>query len=385
MFINLKEVKIYSLTFVCFRERLAEYVREKNQTLDLIKRSVSVGQDIGIINLRERSTSVGVNDKVLPVFVDRIPVHSEEEKWIGSFQRVSISDSPDEVSDEVSGVCALMLEAGALRDKYIYSASFGEENWSGLDQVKFRARAKELEAKAKASFRRRPEPPFEPFGDLYNVFDPLKTHGLLYKNVDGVFQVFERGNQEKARHVPVDATSFFEDLKWLLGVIHDAAAKSFSYKRLQLLLQLFQLHVLLNGSRENGEQKRVPHRDFYNIRKVDTHIHHSACMNQKHLLRFIKHKLKHSLNEVVIQRDDKYLTLAQVFQSLKLTLYDLSIDTLDMHADDTFHRFDRFNLKYNPIGESRLREIFLKTDNLLGGRYLAELTKEVFSDAEANK
>jgi hypothetical protein len=28
------------------------------------------------------------------------------------------------------------------------------------------------------------------------------------------------------------------------------------------------------------------------VRKVDTHIHHSACMHQKHLLRFIKSKLR---------------------------------------------------------------------------------------------
>jgi len=68
--------------------------------------------------------------------------------------------------------------------------------------------------------------------------------------------------------------------------------------------------------------------------------------------------------------------MAQVFESLHLTAYDLSIDTLDMHAhQDSFHRFDKFNLKYNPIGESRLREIFLKTDNYIGGRYLAELTQ----------
>ena len=65
-----------------------------------------------------------------------------------------------------------------------------------------------------------------------------------------------------------------------------------------------------------------------------------------------------------------------MFASLGLSAYDLSIDTLDMHAhQDSFHRFDKFNLKYNPIGESRLREIFLKTDNLIQGRYLAELTK----------
>lgn len=34
--------------------------------------------------------------------------------------------------------------------------------------------------------------------------------------------------------------------------------------------------------------------DFYNLRKVDTHVHHSSSMNQKHLLRFIKHKMKHN-------------------------------------------------------------------------------------------
>jgi AMP deaminase len=78
---------------------------------------------------------------------------------------------------------------------------------------------------------------------------------------------------------------------------------------------------------------------------------------------------------VVIHRDDRDLTLRQVFESLNLTAYELSIDTLDMHAHkDSFHRFDTFNLKYNPIGDSRLREIFLKPDNFIHGRYLAEMT-----------
>ena len=50
------------------------------------------------------------------------------------------------------------------------------------------------------------------------------------------------------------------------------------------------------------------------------------------------------------------------------TRYDLNVDLLDVHADkNTFHRFDRFNLKYNPCGQSRLREIFIKQDNLLQG------------------
>lgn len=63
-------------------------------------------------------------------------------------------------------------------------------------------------------------------------------------------------------------------------------------------IQKFRLHLLINADREFLAQKSAPHRDFYNIRKVDTHVHHSACMNQKHLLRFIKSKLRKEPDEV---------------------------------------------------------------------------------------
>ncbi|KDN53369.1 AMP deaminase [Tilletiaria anomala UBC 951] len=179
---------------------------------------------------------------------------------------------------------------------------------------------------------------------------------------------------------------YFKDLDLLLSVISDGPAKSFAWRRLKYLEGKWNLYSLLNEYRELDGMKRVPHRDFYNVRKVDTHVHHSASMNQKHLLRFIKAKIKRYPDDVVIFRDGRQLTLQQVFESLKLTAYDLSIDTLDMHAhQDAFHRFDKFNLKYNPIGESRLREIFLKTDNLIKGRYLAEITRELMADLEQSK
>ena len=161
--------------------------------------------------------------------------------------------------------------------------------------------------------------------------------------------------------------------------------KSFAFKRLELLYAKYNLHILLNETREIDACKSVPHRDFYNVRKVDTHVHHSACMNQKHLLRFIKTKLRQNSEEVVVFRDGQFMTLGEVFKSLNLSAYDLSIDTLDMHAHNTFHRFDRFNLKYNPAGQSRLREIFIKTDNMLGGQYLAEITKELMVELEVHK
>lgn len=55
-------------------------------------------------------------------------------------------------------------------------------------------------------------------------------------------------------------------------------------------------------------------------------------MNAKHLLRFIKSKMKKCPDEKVIKRDGKSLSLKEVFESIGLTAYDLSIDTLDMHV-----------------------------------------------------
>ncbi len=81
---------------------------------------------------------------------------------------------------------------------------------------------------------------------------------------------------------------FYADYHELLSFSHDASSNGLAYRRLQLLEAKFDLHALLNRGRELAAQQSVPHRDFYNVRKVDTHVHHSACMNLKHLLRFIK-------------------------------------------------------------------------------------------------
>ena len=55
-------------------------------------------------------------------------------------------------------------------------------------------------------------------------------------------------------------------------------------------------------------------------------------MNQKHLLRFIKKKMKESAGEVVINSKGNRQTLSQVFEELQLRAYDLNVDNLDVHA-----------------------------------------------------
>lgn len=65
---------------------------------------------------------------------------------------------------------------------------------------------------------------------------------------------------------------------------------------------------------------------------MDTHIHAAACMNQKHLLRFIKKSYCVDADRVVYNAKGKQLTLKQLFQQLNLHPYDLTVDSLDVHA-----------------------------------------------------
>ena len=56
-------------------------------------------------------------------------------------------------------------------------------------------------------------------------------------------------------------------------------------------------------------------------------------MNQKHLLRFIKKTLKTEPDSKVCKaKSGDVMTLADVFKSMNLTAYDLTVDMLDVHA-----------------------------------------------------
>lgn len=276
--------------------------------------------------------------------------------------------------------------ANSLSNSVVLPAGGSEQEPSGVERS-----SSNTEHRRRRSSKKR-----KPGHDIGEDFDmeelePLPTSSEYTFRLDenSVYQVFENDGADHTNTPIIGVPTlkdFYVDLETILSISSDGPSKSFAFRRLQYLEGKFNLYALLNEYQETADSKKVPHRDFYNVRKVDTHVHHSACMNQKHLLRFIKSKMKKCPDEPVLIRDGKLLTLAEVFESINLTAYDLSIDTLDMHAHvDSFHRFDKFNLKYNPIGESRLRTIFLKTDNHIQGRYLAEITKEVIADLESSK
>ncbi|XP_047243719.1 AMP deaminase 3-like isoform X2 [Girardinichthys multiradiatus] len=226
--------------------------------------------------------------------------------------------------------------------------------------------------------------------------DPYSMEGIPenlnyeLKMKDGIVHVYahaEALKQEQPLSLPYpDLETFTFDLSHVLAMIADGPTKTYCHRRLNFLESKFHLHEMLNEMAEMKELKSVAHRDFYNVRKVDTHIHAAACMNQKHLLKFIKTSYQTEADRVVLEKGNQKMTLEEVFRKLNMDPYDLTVDSLDVHAGrQTFHRFDKFNSKYNPVGASELREIYLKTDNYINGEYFARLIKEVAAELEESK
>ncbi|KAL7027009.1 hypothetical protein ACKWTF_005262 [Chironomus riparius] len=313
----------------------------------------------------------------------------DEHDFVPHFQRVSISgeDTSGVPLEDLEKASHLLIQALELRERYMTMSHQSFPQTLG----RFVRKRQEKDANVyhhddKKSIAEHPVNP--PPRDAPWAIDLLEDLDCTLKAEHGIFQVYRNAECTDKYDYPTPKVSeFIQDMQTMCTMIADGPLKSFCYRRLSYLYSKYQLHVLLNELRELASQKAVPHRDFYNIRKVDTHIHAASAMNQKHLLRFIKKTLKTNADEVVtVTRSGQQMTLQEVFKSMNLTTYDLTVDMLDVHADrNTFHRFDKFNAKYNPIGESRLREVFLKTDNFLNGKYFAHIIKEVASDFEESK
>ncbi|XP_054088343.1 AMP deaminase 2 isoform X6 [Zeugodacus cucurbitae] len=316
--------------------------------------------------------------------------YDSEEHELPNFQRVSISgeDTSGVPLEDLERASTLLIQALELRERYMLHSgqSFPTTTRRFLKTVHERNRFGTIEHENRKTIADHPIHPPNDKSDPWEVEFPADNEYEI-KSINGVFHVYK--DKEYTQEVKCEYPNlkeFVNDMQVMCNMIVDGPLKSFCYRRLCYLSSKFQLHVLLNELRELASQKAVPHRDFYNIRKVDTHIHAASCMNQKHLLRFIKKTLKKNADEIVTITKGQPMSLKDVFQSMNLTTYDLTVDMLDVHADrNTFHRFDKFNSKYNPIGESRLREVFLKTDNYSNGKYFAQIIKEVAFDLEESK
>ncbi|MES1920208.1 AMP deaminase 2 [Bonamia ostreae] len=226
-----------------------------------------------------------------------------------TFQKVKITNKSKK-SHEAKIVCDMIKNMLSIREKY----------------------QKDMQTQI-------PKYSLEEIADTKNLNSPPRLDTELSLK-DGVYHVRTRNEDgdEEEREV-ISRDEFFGDLADLMKLVSKGAAKSLAYNRLKILCARFDLHVILNDMSETEEVKMFPHKDFYNIIKVDNHVHHSACMNQKQFLRFVKRKVRTESSVIVTKNEDgKEMSLGEVAKSLGISQYNLSIDYLDMHvfAKETF-------------------------------------------------
>jgi AMP deaminase len=293
-----------------------------------------------------------------------------------TYRRVVIE--PGDLSPPEQVTLAKLRAAILLREKWVYAPRVAE--WKTCPVLPHQLNTDRKEVT--------PAPPYDPFDP---VLPDRMDASVQWEWRDGVVCVSGLG-KEYADQEGLTYADFAVDMEKVMAIANDPEVRTWTWRRLKLNTERYSLYSLLNGEEESLAQKRFPHRDFYNVVKVDGHVHATSMATQKHFLSYIKSKLKRCGDDVVLpNRDDLNgppLTLRQTFESLNMRAEDLSVDTLDVHhssGQNLFQRFDRFNTKYNPLGASRLREVFLKTDNLQGGQYFAELTKQVMADQELLK
>uniref|UniRef100_A0A8C5HYZ3 AMP deaminase n=1 Tax=Gouania willdenowi TaxID=441366 RepID=A0A8C5HYZ3_GOUWI len=329
------------------------------------------------------STSTRQAAHVTSVEVDT-PTYLE----VPDFQRVGI------IGDYAAGVT---MDDFELSCKGLYRALTIREKYMKLAYQRFPRTASEYLRDIEGEIFKpedQVQPVFTP--PLQNGEDPFDTTnlpenlGYVARMKDGVIYVYAdaaAADKHNPKDLPSpDFNTFIDDMNFLIALIAQGPTKTYTHRRLKFLMSKFNVHEMLNEMEEMKELKLNPHRDFYNCRKVDTHIHAAACMNQKHLLRFIKKTYREDAERVVCKIQGKELTMKELFQTLNMHPYDLTVDSLDVHAGrQTFQRFDKFNAKYNPVGASELRDLYMKTENYINGEYFATIIKEVAGDLEESK
>lgn len=216
-------------------------------------------------------------------------------------------------------------------------------------------------------------------GDISN-----DCKNLNYKiGSDGVYELFHssRPTENLVRLPNID--QFRKDYHRLVEICSEGAMRSFCFQRLQMLGINFKQYITLNATIENQEQISLLGNDFYRTMKIDNHIHAAAAPSAKQFVQFVGKKLEDEGETVV---HESGITLSQAFQEAGLDKDHLTIDAFNVLADySVYQRFDNFNSKYSPFKLADMRRIFLKTTNNMGGRYFAELLKNVLDRHEKSK
>ena len=180
----------------------------------------------------------------------------------------------------------------------------------------------------------------------------------------------------------IPKTEFYADLRVVIENMYNTSNKSFCYLRLKMMLMKFNIHLQCNVDREQFHQRVQSRKDFYNIIKVDNHIHLGTCMNQKHLQKFIKAKLREQPHAIVNAIGPEHVTLQTVMHNLGLNASTFTVDVVESY---NHNKFEKYSNKFHPLHQVSFKDIFLSKENYMKGCYFAEIVNEVIHSINKEK
>lgn len=169
------------------------------------------------------------------------------------YRRVVIADV--EPSDLDAESCARLRRAIQLREKWLYSRHKPE--WLDFPQPR------------SSQYSVFTPPPYNPFDP---ELKPASEHVCQWRH--GVVSVYSDRKsvmRRKPQFFSAPLERFAEDLVELMKIMNEPECRSFCYRRLMLLQEKFNMYLILNETQERLAQIAVPHRDLYNVQKVDVH------------------------------------------------------------------------------------------------------------------
>lgn len=169
------------------------------------------------------------------------------------YRRITVAQ--EEPSEHDLHTSSKIRNAISLRDKWVYRRDVPE--WYNYDPPRH------------CDYSVFVPPPYHPFDETL----PASSNQICQWQ-DGIVHVFSDRASVMRRKPDISSpplSGFAEDLSRLMTIVNDPECRSLAYRRLVLLQERFNMHIILNEDEERLSQIRVPHRDFYNVRKVDVH------------------------------------------------------------------------------------------------------------------
>lgn len=198
---------------------------------------------------------------------------------------------------------------------------------------------------------------------VYSVFDSRTVDGEIFCSLEPILP--SAGYMAFCSHVEV-----------VTNALSDGPTSTYCFTRLSLQERLFDMHTLLNSEAEKAAVKSLP-KDFSQLTKVDGYVQLSTGMLATHLLEFIRGKVQ--ADPIVLDADGHPTSLTQLFAQFGVPVSNLTLDNLNVKAENTFMRSDAFQSKHNPFGSSIVKSLFLEVFNPMDGAFFGELAHQVLS------